>query len=144
MVSVRAKNQGTNTRDCQPGPASHCPHATHPTLAPVLIGHHSVMDPRRRGSITQSPIPSSPVTRPGSGPGAVTPEKALDREGAATTWLRVAAGTRHGETIEPQAQSEGKIFPGECYIFREGPALDSSELEDTGRHLDRCARGQPH
>ena len=48
--------------------------------------------------------------RPKNGGG---PEEILDREGPApTTRIRAAAGTRRGETIEPQVWGEGKHFPG--------------------------------
>ena len=55
------------------------------------------------------------------------PEEILDQEGVTiTTWLRAAAGTRRGEMVEPQVWSEGRAFPGECYIDKEGPALETT------------------
>ena len=62
--------------------------------------------------------------RPQDGGG---PEEILDREGAAITRLRAVAGTRRGEAIEPQAWSEGKAFPGEYYIGKEGPAPETAQ-----------------
>ena len=56
------------------------------------------------------------------------PEEILDREGVAITMqLRAAAGTRRDETVKPQAWSEGRSFPRECYIGKEGSALEPAQ-----------------
>ena len=63
--------------------------------------------------------------RPRDGGG---PEEILDREGATITGrLRAAAGTRHGEKVEPQAWGEGKSLPGECCVGQEGPAVETAQ-----------------
>ena len=52
----------------------------------------------------------------------------MDQESAAiTTRFRASAGTRRGETVEPQVWSEGRAFPGECCITKEGPALETAQ-----------------
>ena len=75
MVGVRAKNHGHTHTAAARGWPSRCPHTTHPTPVPSAPGTTRLMDPRRRGSI----VPSSSVTRPGSGPGTLTERYAIPR-----------------------------------------------------------------
>ena len=52
------------------------------------------------------------------------PEEILTREGAGiTARIREAAGTRRGETVEPQVWSEGRAFPGGVTIQEREQAL---------------------
>ena len=72
------------------------------------------------------------------------PEEILDQGGAAITErLRAAAGTKRGETVEPQVWNEGRVFSRERRIAPEGPALGAAQnwqIRDTiwtdGSRLD--------
>ena len=35
--------------------------------------------------------------------------------------------TPQASTVEPQVWEEGRIFPGQCVILEEGPALDNAK-----------------
>ena len=62
--------------------------------------------------------------RPQNGEG---PEEILTIEGEAVVQrLRAASGTRPGETVEPQLWSQGRTFPGQVYIDKEKPALETA------------------
>ena len=65
------------------------------------------------------------LARPQGGGG---PEEILEREeGAVVRRLRAAAGTRAGETVEPQSWEEGKAFPGGFTIDDKGPAKETAQ-----------------
>ena len=65
------------------------------------------------------------LARPQNGGGL---EEILEREeGAVVRRLRGAAGTRVGETVEPQVWDEGRTFPGVTAIDDRGPALETAQ-----------------
>ena len=65
------------------------------------------------------------LARPQGGGG---PEEILQRsEGAIVRRLRAAAGTRAGETVEPQVWEEGRTFPGGFTIDGKGPAKETAQ-----------------
>ena len=47
--------------------------------------------------------------------------------GAVVRRLRAAAGTRTGETVEPQSWEEGRTFPGGFTIDDKGPAMETAQ-----------------
>ena len=65
------------------------------------------------------------LARPQGGGG---PEEILEREeGAVVRRLRAAAGTKAGETVEPQSREEGRVFPGGFTIDDQGPAKETAQ-----------------
>ena len=48
-------------------------------------------------------------------------------DGAVVQRLRAASGTRPGETVEPQDWSQSRTFPGQVYIDKEKPALETAK-----------------
>ena len=60
--------------------------------------------------------------------GGESPEEILTRdEGATVRRLRAAAGTRTGETVEPQVWEECRTFPGGFTIDDKGPAKETAQ-----------------
>ena len=65
----------------------------------------------------------TPGPRGGGGP-----EEILEREeGAVVRRLCAASGTRPRETVEPQEWSQGRTFPGACFIGGESEALYTAQ-----------------
>ena len=96
--------------------------ASRPTPQGILAAKSKLAPARALLDHRQAKLAQRLLARPQDGGGL---EEILARDGAAITRrLRVAAGARPGEAVEPQAWSEDRAFPGGVCTDSAGPALE--------------------